>query len=92
MQTLKTRKRTAHRRGLGSRMARSLAAALTLVFLTAAVPAAAESYSVKRSGHPLRIIAYVVHPIGVIIETLVFRPVHWIAHHEPLKTLFGQKH
>ena len=43
------------------------------------------------SGHPLRIIAYAVHPIGVIIDTLIFRPANWIVHWEPLRTLFGHE-
>jgi hypothetical protein len=25
----------------------------------------------------------------VIVDTLVFRPAHWLVHHEPLRTLFG---
>ncbi len=91
MQTLKTRNRAAHRRGLASRMGRSLAAALTLVVLSAAAPPAADSYDSKRSGHPMRILAYVAHPVGVIIDTLIFRPIHWIGSHEPIKTLVGQK-
>jgi hypothetical protein len=43
------------------------------------------------SGHPLRIAAYLAHPIGVIIDTLIFRPANWIAHIEPFRTLFGHE-
>jgi hypothetical protein len=91
MPAVRTRKRTIRRFGLGSRVVRALAAALTLAVLSGAAPAAAESYSSKRSGHPLRILAYVVRPVGVILETLIFRPAHWIASHEPIKTLVGQE-
>jgi hypothetical protein len=56
-----------------------------------AMPAIAVNYHSKRSGHPLRVLAYIVHPIGVILDTLIFRPAHWIGSHEPIKTLVGQK-
>lgn len=70
---------------------RKLATALLLGFccLSLAGPARADDYDSKRSGHPLRIIAYALHPVGVIVDRLIFRPAHWIGSHEPLKTLFG---
>lgn len=73
-----------------SRLAARIAAGLTVLCLVAAVPAAAEEYESDRSGHPLRVLAYVVHPVGVILDTILFRPLHWLGSHEPLKTLFGQ--
>ena len=88
---------TGHRRGESRRRsrcsgaARFLAAVAALAMLTAASPAAAEEYDETYSGHSLRIIAYVLHPIGVILDTLIFRPFHWIGSHEPFKTLVGQK-
>jgi hypothetical protein len=88
---------TGHRRGESrcrsrcSGKARWLAAVAALAMLTAASPAAAEEYDETYSGHPLRIIAYVLHPIGVILDTLIFRPFHWIGSHEPFKTLSGQE-
>jgi hypothetical protein len=39
----------------------------------------------------LRILAYCVHPVGVILDYLIFRPAHWVGSHEPMKTLFGHK-
>ena len=87
----KTRNRTARHRGLGCRVGRALAVALAMAVLSGATPAAADSYDSRRTGHPLRILAYIVHPIGVILDTLIFRPAHWIAGHEPAKTLVGQK-
>jgi hypothetical protein len=62
-----------------------------LAILAGATPAAAEDYDSKRAGHPLRILAYVVHPVGVILDWLIFRPAHWIGSHEPIKTLVGQE-
>lgn len=70
---------------------RRLAAASVLVTLVAAAaPAArADDYDPDRAGHPLRIVAYVVHPIGVAFEWLVMRPAHWVVNHEPFATIFG---
>ncbi len=71
---------------------RSLAAALTVVFaLTTALPALADEYDDERSGHPLRIVAYLVHPIGVFLDYLIFRPFHWVGNHEPFSTIFGHE-
>jgi len=68
---------------------RPVAGAVLALGLLAAAPAAADEYDPKYAGHPLRIVAYVLHPVGVIFDYLLFRPVHWIGSHEPLKTIFG---
>jgi len=69
---------------------RSVAAALflasTLVF---AAPAAADDYRSDEAGNPLRIVAYILHPVGVVLDYVIFRPAHWLFSHEPLKTLVG---
>lgn len=49
-----------------------------------------DDYDSKDAGHPLRIAAYVLHPVGVIIDRLIFRPAYWIGSHEPFYTLFGR--
>ncbi|MGH9885784.1 MAG: hypothetical protein ACREBE_09665 [bacterium] len=56
-----------------------------------ALPAAAgpTRYDPQRAGHPLRIAAYVLHPFGVILDTLIFHPAWWVGTHEPFRTLFG---
>jgi len=48
-----------------------LAGAAALVLLSGAAPAGADEYDPKRAGHPLRIVAYVVHPVGVVIDYLI---------------------
>jgi len=53
--------------------------------------ARAAPYEPLRAGHPLRIIAYALHPIGVILDYAIFRPAYWIGSHEPIKTLVGQE-
>lgn len=70
-------------------LAISLAVSLPLGGL--AGTASADEHDPQESGHPLRVIAYVLHPLGVIVDTLVFRPAHWVVHHEPFQTLFGHE-
>ena len=50
-----------------------------------------EPYEPLRAGHPLRIVAYVLHPIGVILDYAIFRPAYWIGTHEPIRTLVGRE-
>jgi hypothetical protein len=63
--------------------------ALAASIAIAAGPAAADEYDPQSSGHPVRIVAYVLHPVGVVLDTLIFRPAHWLVMHEPMKTVFG---
>jgi hypothetical protein len=62
---------------------------LALGLLVSSTPAAADEYDPRYAGHPLRILAYIVHPVGVAFDYLLFRPAHWIGMHEPFKTIFG---
>ena len=66
-----------------------LACMLALVF---ASPAAAQRYRSKRAGHPLRIVAYALHPVGVILDRLIFHPAWVVAQYEPIRTLVGMEH
>lgn len=69
---------------------RALAIATTLAAgLVAGSPARADEYDSRRAGHPLRIVAYAVHPIGVLLDYAILRPAHWIVQHEPFTTIFG---
>jgi hypothetical protein len=67
---------------------RRAAAAFALTALLAA-PAAADEYDARRAGHPLRVVAYVVHPIGVALDYLLFRPAHWVGSQPVISTIFG---
>ena len=73
------------------RATRKLLASALVAFglVTAAGPAAADDYDPNYAGHPLRILAYVVHPLGVLVDYAIFRPAHWIGSHEPWRTIFG---
>jgi hypothetical protein len=66
---------------------------LLSIFLVsvAATPAASDGYDRTSAGHPLRIAAYILHPVGVAIDYLILRPAHWLVSHEPMQTLFGHE-
>lgn len=69
-----------------------LGAALALALVAAAPGAArADEHDPERAGHPLRILAYAVHPIGVALDWLIVRPAHWVVEREPFRTIFGHK-
>jgi hypothetical protein len=59
--------------------------------LLVASPAMSDEYEPHSAGHPLRIAAYVLHPVGVALDYLIFRPAHWIGSKGPLKTIFGHE-
>ena len=65
--------------------------ALCMIAIASAAPTRADDYDEKSSGHPLRIIAYVLHPVGVAIDYLLLRPAHWLGSREPMKTIFGHE-
>ncbi len=66
-------------------------AIVCLVLLCAGLPSRAlsDEYDSRRAGHPVRIVAYVLHPFGVILDRAIFRPAWWLGHRGPLRDLFG---
>lgn len=69
-----------------------LGAALALALVAVAPGAAqADEHDPERAGHPLRILAYAVHPIGVALDWLIVRPAHWVVEREPFRTIFGHE-
>lgn len=68
-------------------VASSTAASLLLL----SAPALADDYDPQRAGHPVRIIAYAAHPVGVILDVLIFRPAHWIGSLPVLDEFFGHE-
>ena len=75
----------------GRRLRAIAALLLSMGLLFSASPALADEYDEDMAGHPLRIIAYVLHPVGVAIDYLIMRPAHWLVSHEPMKTVFGHE-
>jgi hypothetical protein len=39
--------------------------------------------------HPLRLVAYAVHPAGFALEWLVMRPIHFVVSSPGLERIFG---
>ena len=78
----------------GRRQTRGLRRGLVVValaFCLQAGPAQSEeAYRPSDAGQPLRVIAYVVHPVGVVFDYLILRPAYWIGSYQPFRTLFGR--
>ena len=73
------------------RLAQSwLIAGLVAVALLAPA-ASADEYDPQRAGHPARIIAYVLHPVGVILDVLILRPAHWFGSLNGVDEFFGHE-
>jgi len=53
--------------------------------------AAADEYDARRAGHPLRVVAYALHPVGVALDYLLFRPAHWVGSLPVIRTVFGHE-
>jgi hypothetical protein len=79
------------RSGGGVRRALVSSIAAALLLCGAAAPAFADEYDKSMAGHPLRIVAYALHPVGVAIDYLIMRPAHWLVSQEPMKTIFGHE-
>lgn len=70
---------------------RALALVTAIAAFALASPVQADRYDPQKSGHPMRILAYAVHPVGVLLDLLIFRPAHWLGSKEPLATFFGHE-
>ena len=62
---------------------------LALGILGAGTPAHAHDAYDDSQSHPLRLVAYAVHPLGFAIEWLVTRPIHFVVSHPQLERVFG---
>ena len=68
-----------------------IATLCTAAALLAAAPAFGDDHRSDRSGHPLKIVGTVLYPVGWLIDTLIFRPAHWLQNREPVKTVTGHE-
>ena len=40
--------------------------------------------------YPLRVAAYILNPVGVALEYVIFRPIHWVvSRNDTTETIFG---
>lgn len=63
---------------------------LCIFILTLRAPVYAQGLPKKDFyNHPLRIAAYIGYPIGLVIDTFIFRPIFYIIQTEPADKLFG---
>ena len=85
--------RSARRGQSARRFGPLLAPALLILTLAAAMPgdARANDHDARRSAHPARIAAYLLHPVGVALDWLIVRPAHWVVEREPFRTIFGHE-
>ncbi len=73
-----------------ARQALCLAAAAGIILFTATVgDAQADTYDPKKAANPVRIVAYIVHPVGVLLDYGIARPCFWVVQREPFSTIFG---
>lgn len=68
-----------------------------LIFLVAVIaatafsPLLADRYRRNKSDNPFRLISYVVHPVGILLEYSVMRPIHWVVSQPHLDIIFGHQ-
>ena len=67
------------------------AAALLAAGLLVGSAAAADEYDPQRAAHPVRIVAYALHPIGVVLDLLLVRPAHWLGGLPGIDKLVGHE-
>lgn len=74
-------------------MKRILIVALVVVGLVALGVSGiqADTYSRGNSDHPLRLIAYVLHPLGIAAEYGILRPIHKLVSKDKLDVIFGHE-
>lgn len=66
--------------------AMALAAAVTVLAPGAAM---ADPYDKHEAGHPLKVVATILYPVGWVLDHALARPLHWLLHQEPANDVFG---
>lgn len=70
---------------------KALALALLLGLTVVARPALAHDAYDDSQSNPLRIVAYMVHPVGWALEWMVARPIHFLVSDPELERIFGHE-
>ena len=48
-----------------------------------------DRYDPQEAANPIRIAAYILHPVGVLLDYGLMRPCFWVVQREPFSTIFG---
>ena len=59
--------------------------------LLSTVPTNADRYTRAHGDNPMRLVAYVLHPVGLAAEFVVMRPIHWVVSQPNLDIVFGHQ-
>jgi hypothetical protein len=63
-----------------------------LILSTFSTVSFGRDYKRGKDDNPVRILAYVVHPVGMAAEYLITRPIHWVVKQTDLNKVFGSEH
>ena len=63
---------------------------LALTVLAGSARAAVDEYDDMQS-YPLRVVAYLIYPVGYTAEWLIFRPFHYLVSRPQLEPVFGHR-
>lgn len=66
-----------------------LTALMVTLVIAMAAPVMAHRYQRNRDDNPLRIVSYVLHPVGVALEYTITRPIHWLVSRPDADIWFG---
>ncbi len=61
------------------------------VSLACAQPALAHELEPEEAGHPLRVAAYILHPVGFVLYHAIFKPAHALISSPGAREVFGDK-
>jgi hypothetical protein len=70
-------------------MAKLVGTVMLLCLASMPLPARAHDAYDDSESHPLRLVAYAVHPVGFALEWLVARPIHFLVSQPQLERVFG---
>ena len=72
---------------------KKLTFALLLVAALMLIPAGGSAHEYDRddSDYPVRYVGYVLHPVGVAVEYIVLRPIHWLVSKPHFRIIFGHQ-
>jgi hypothetical protein len=54
--------------------------------------AGTDRYDPQKAANPIRVAAYILHPVGVLLDYGLIRPCFWVVQREPFSTIFGYEH